>query len=128
MVNHSMREDGPSQNSPGHKAAHPEPDSIGENDTIGRLKAVLEEYTWRLISAPDMVKQINKILEAASEFDDAQQDAARDQYIERMEEAALHCACTITRGGNDGDVAGLEHPDSRPAANGAAQSDARAVS
>src|SRR5258708_30010003 len=121
MVNHSMREDGPSQNSPGPKAAHPDPDTIGENAPIGRLEAVLEEYTWQLISAPDMVKQINKILEAASEFDDAQRDAARDQYIERMEEAALHCACTITRGGQDGDAAGPEHPVDPPGANGGEQ-------
>ena len=105
-----MREDGPSRNSPGPEAARPDPDTIGENATIGRLEAVLEEYTRRSISAPDVVKQINKILEAASEFDDAQRDAARDRYIERMEEAALHRARTITRGGQDGDAAGPEHP------------------
>src|SRR5258708_38232818 len=74
-----------------------------------------------MMLAPDMVKQINKILEAASEFDDAQQDAARDQYIKRMEEAALHCAHTITRGGQDGDVAGPEHPVDPPGANGGEQ-------
>ncbi len=78
MVNHSMCKDGPSQNSPGPKAAHPDADIVGENATIECLKAILEEYTWQSISALDVVKQINKILEAASEFDDAQQDATRD--------------------------------------------------
>ncbi len=95
----------------------PELDNIGENATIEHLEAVLEDYMQRLISAPDVVKQIIGILGSTSEFDDTQQDAARDWYIERMEETALHRACTITRGGQDGDAAGPEHPADPPGVN-----------
>ena len=105
-----MRKDGPSRNSPSPDAVCPEPDIIGGNATIGRLEAVLEEYTRRSISAPDVVKQIITILEAAPEFDDTQRSAARDRFIERMEEVALHRARTITRGGQDSGGAGPEHP------------------
>ena len=103
-----MHEDGPSRNSPGPEPMCLEPDDIGENATIEHLKAILKDYMQRLISALDVIKQIIRILGSASEFDDAQRDAARDWYIERMEETALHRACTITRGGQDGDAAGPE--------------------
>ena len=113
-----MREDGPSRNSSGPEAARPEPDVVGENTTIKHLEAILEEYTWRSISAPDMVKCINRILESASEFDDTQRDAARDRYIEKMEEVALHRARTTARGGQEGDVAGPDCPVDPPGVNG----------
>ncbi|SRR5258708_1792578 len=113
-----MCKDGPSWNSPGPKAMCPEPDIVGENATIECLEAILKEYTQRLVSAPDMVKQIIRILESTSKFNDTQHDAARDQYIKRMEEAALHHPCTITRGGQDGDMAGPEHSADPPGANG----------
>ena len=67
-----MREDGPSRNSSGPEAARPEPDVVGENATIKHLEAILEEYMRQSVSAPDVVKRINRILESVSEFDDAQ--------------------------------------------------------
>ena len=112
-----MCEDGPSRNSPDPEPTHLELDVIGENATIKCLKAILKDYMWRSISAPDVIKQIIGILGSASEFDDTQQDAARDQYIERMEETPLHRAHTIMRGGQDGDAAGPECPADPPGAN-----------
>ncbi len=50
-----MREDGTVQNPSGSGSALPEPDAIGENATIERLEAVLEDYTRRSISTPEAV-------------------------------------------------------------------------
>ena len=103
-----MHEDGPSRNSTGPEAACPEPDTIGETAAIARLEALLEEYAWRTVPAPDAVRQISKILEATSVFVNAQRDATSDWYIERMEEIASHHTRTIAGSGQDRDMVGPE--------------------